>query len=577
MVVIAVASDLFAGEARRETLGFLVRMPGGLVLPLLAKVALYFAAVVLALVWGMTILLTAHALYGHTGGFVQNLFDGAHDWHLWTLVSCFGGLWVTLVSCWVPRGGGAVLGGALMLGIVALPLFLLQRMETYFYPLENERIGLAAAASVAALVALFFSFARGRRFGRGVWASAWRGLAVVGVLMMGTTAWGMTVVRDIRTLELGEKGFHIYSARILAGDRWALTMVGQERGPSRIWAVDLQTGAHQELGPGGAMLWSTHADWVPSGLPSTYRKRHRLGVVRFFEGKGTERVHVRAWFDAEAGKLVKVLPWDTPSPEIDAIWEAELKAWSPVRHASGRKAWLVRRKGRTPKGVTGYAVEGSDGKITRHVIDGRVHAEFDWGWVVGGSKHNADIVTVAPFEETKVRVARPETKRKRYRYHSTQVAAAPTPRRILVNTGGRLFWIDMETAAATEMTIEGLRAFTSPHPGSDGRRRMRAKKDNRRVTVIFEASGEYSVVPYEHGHISGTGPRAGGGWMVLHDYRTKELFLLHETTGERKPLKDTEGLWPLESARDGWVLARQDWKRIVRYHLETGQIAPVWP
>ena len=321
---------------------------------------------------------------------------------------------------------------------------------------------------------------------------------------------------------------------------------------------------------------SAHADWVPGWHSSIYRRRSRLGVFQFVDGKGRERVIVRGWFDAEAGKVIKVLPWDTPSPEIDAIWEAELRERTQVRHESGRKAWLVRMKGRTPRGRTGYAVEETDGKVTRHVIEGQIQAEFAWGWVVGGgnNKHPAEIATVAPFDEPRVRVARPETKRRRNQLN--QVVAAPSAKRILVNGKGRLYWIDMETGRATEMTIEGLRSFSSPQPGSDGRRHMRAKRAQKRVTVIFESGGDYHVVAYESGR-TGSGPRAGDGWMIMRDYSPDEWFLLHETTGKRRPLENAKGLWPLESARNGWLLARQDWRRIVRYHLETGKIEPVWP
>ncbi len=69
LVVIAVGSELVAGEARRETLGFLLRIPSGLLKPLLAKLLFYVLAMAGMIAWALMLLFAVHGLYDHLGVF----------------------------------------------------------------------------------------------------------------------------------------------------------------------------------------------------------------------------------------------------------------------------------------------------------------------------------------------------------------------------------------------------------------------------------------------------------------------------------------------------------------------------
>jgi len=572
MVVIAVGSEMFAGESRRETLGFLSRMPDGLGRPLLAKMLFYIAASLGAVLHGGAMLLLAHVMYGHAGEFWNALGSNYHDWQIYTLVAIGAGLWVTLVSCWVPRGGGAILGGALLLGFVALPLFLLHRMETYFIPTKDETIALGAFATVTALIALYMSFGIGRRHGRGVWSSAWRGLAVVGVLICGTTAFGVERVNDLRTLTIDEPDFRMHSATLLRGERWIMMYVGEANGPGRVWAVDLETGEHQQVGPRGATSFHANPIRNTRALRSSSQPS-RLTAAWFVETVDGRRVSVNAWFDAEAGEVIKTIPWGVPSPEIDGIWEGEARERTLVRNPNGRRAWI----GRPPKkergrALLGYVVEGEDGKTERHALPGQLEGELRWGWMSSGNSRKV-LYTVDPFAG-RVRKVMPVGPKGRPLYGA--FVAASSPGRVLVQSRGSLHWVNMDSGESTELDLPGVRSIGMPQLGSDGRIRARARKDGRPALLVVDPdAGKTQVLDYAYHTTSG--PRFPDGRLFAHNYGENRTEIFDEKTGKATVLKNAESIWPLGEITGESFLARQGSKRIVRYYPATGKIENVWP
>jgi len=568
MVVIAVGSEMFAGESRRETLGFLSRMPDGLGRPLLAKMLFYIAASLGAVLHGGAMLLLAHVMYGHAGEFWNALGSNYHDWQIYTLVAIGAGLWVTLVSCWVPRGGGAILGGALLLGFVALPLFLLNRMEKYFIPTKPEVITLAIAATVTALVALYTSFGIGRRHGRGVWSSAWRGLAVVGVLMCGTTVFGMERVNDLRTLTVDEPDFRMHSAVLLRGERWLLMNVGEANGPSRVWAVDLETGEHQQVGPRGATNFRT----TPIGRTVALRTKtqSRLGTAFFHEHVDGRQIGVFARFDAKAGTVIKTIPWNVRSPEIDGMWEDEQRERSLVRDGL-RRAWVgIAPKKQRGKTRLGYLVEDSHGNATRRTMPGRVTGEYPWGWTASGSV-NKVLYTIDPFSGT-VRKQIPVDASGRTLYG--KLVAAPSPARILVQARGALYWIDMDTGEVKERIIPGMTRIGAPSPVTDGRVRAAGLRGEEPVAVVADPdTGEIEVLPY---HNTRSGPRLPDGRILAYNYTARRHEIVDERTGKVTQLKGVKTLWPIGAITSNRFLARSG-NRMVRYDVDSGEIETVWP
>ena len=587
LIVIAVGSELFAGESRRETLGFLLRVPSGLGKPLAVKVVFYVLSLAGMLGWAFLLLLGMHALFGHSGVFFEALWSNGSHWQEWTTVACLGGLWVMLVSCWVPRGGGAALGGVLMLGLLVLPLWLLHELEPHFLsvPGHVERFvgSFAWWGAATALLALVLSFAIGRRYGRGVWSSAWRGLSVVALLMAGTTVWGLDEVGEIRSLTPHDDGFHIVLARPLAGERWVLAHVQKYQYPPRVWAIDTANGSfHEVASSGGSLSWG-HADWIPAAFSSTaLRRPPRLGRVITSHEVDGESVTVYHWVDAATGDIVKSMPSDTPHPEIDATYEADLREWTRVRHSDGRRAWLCRVPSDHQLGRLGYAVEQPDGTVRRHAMPNHARMilmETQWGWVAAPGFSSSTVVTVAPFEPQPVRLTRT-------RHPNGQpvalslwrgVVAAPTPHRLLAYHRRLLHWIPMDTGVMDPHLIPGVINLGSPRGRDDGIRRLHGQREDReRVFVLVDPdSAEHTIVPYERGvHGILLSQLEDGRWLSLWKNR---VAIENLDTGERKLVTEDTSIYPVGMPRDGRVLALRNFRELVWFRYETGTVDPIWP
>ena len=429
------------------------------------------------------------------------------------------------------------------------------------------------------MAAIVLSFVVGRRFGRGVWSSAWRGLSVIGLFML-VTVWGAQRLHDLHTLTPEDPTFRIVSAQVLRGERWALAMVGKHAAPQQVWAIDLMSGTYRPIPPPDAsLLWNTRGGWLGNGanhLRSVSMKPSRIGVVSFIEGFGESRIFVYRWFDGFTGTVSKTLPASVPYPEIDGLHEEELREWTTVRASDGRRAWLCRRPGEDHRGALGYAVEQPDGSVKRHVVGAGVQpfVETDWGWLASTGWRAKEIFIIAPFEHHSVRVVRlRQLDGKRFRTLWGSVVTAPAPDRILLRFGNRIYWMDRE-GNLTEHTIEGLTNFGQSIRQIDDRRRVRALRDGKDVYLYFDVdTGEYEERAERRPPLLRS--LGDGRYLALDG---KNVVKLAESVhGPLTDLPNAEGLLLVGQVHDCSVLAVQNGKRIVRYDYRTGKIERIWP
>jgi hypothetical protein len=277
------------------------------------------------------------------------------------------GLWILLVSTWIPQGGAAVLGAVLLLGLLALPIALVFKESPWLVnELRPRRLGgllmpLAVLSGVPLLV-LGLSYLRGNRFLASAWAPAWRGLSLLAVLTGGGYALGASALERIQLIDPHDPEFRIASGCVGVGGRYAYVNV--HRGwrawqsgspvnsgagtPYQPWIVDLGTGAHRRGG-------EFEEGWL--ALPENPLALQP--IVRRIDAAG-EGV---TWLDAATATERKVLPNDVRTPEILA-WEREALASLCWNHdAEGRGLWfegdsLVREGDPLPKELRHRAGDG---------------------------------------------------------------------------------------------------------------------------------------------------------------------------------------------------------------------------
>jgi|GEM_PF-2766154 len=394
LFLIAVASELFGGERRRGTLDFARRLPRGLVSAFAAKLAAYVAGSLLFAAWGWCVACVACMLFGPADAPGELLRITVDQPDFVVTACCLAlvalGVWILLVSTWIPQGGAAVLGAGLLLGLLALPVVLALKESPWLVnQLKPRRLGelvvpLAVFAGLPLLV-LALSFLRGNRFLSSAWSPAWRGLALLAVLASGGYAVGASALERALTIDPSDPGFRISNGCVGVGGRYAYVNVNRgfqpwHRGnearnqigtPNQPWIIDLQTGTHRRAGD------------YEEGWRAMIENRHALQPIVWRLGVTGEDV---TWFDAATATARKVLPYAVRTPEILA-WEREALArlsWS--RDADGRALWfegdaLVREGDPVPQGMghrsqnTGWVAPISGGWVRATWKSGRAHAE----------------------------------------------------------------------------------------------------------------------------------------------------------------------------------------------------------
>jgi hypothetical protein len=193
LYVLAVASESFSGERRRGTQDFLRRLPRGLARSFAAKLGAHVLGTALALIWGFVVAWAACRLFGRDAAapdLTSALLQPQPLAALTALSLVVLGLWTLLLSTFVPQGGAATVGAALLLGLLGLPAYFAFRDWPWLLPMADFgtiRIGIALFAALA-VVALAFAPAREspRRERR---SPAWWCLVFVGVATAGGFAW----------------------------------------------------------------------------------------------------------------------------------------------------------------------------------------------------------------------------------------------------------------------------------------------------------------------------------------------------------------------------------------------------
>jgi len=327
LAVLVFASDLVCGEERRGHLRLLRRTPSGLLPVFLAKTAWMAGAVACLGAWGWL-----------AAGLVSGIYASFPWVRLCTGVAVAAGAWGVAASCWLPRGALAVPAAGLVLGLLALPVYLSYERYPGLKPPPRAVEAFVVLLAAAAIPVGWLSFVRGKRFERGLWAGAWRGL--LATFLVFVPAYGFTAV-EVRnwhwvdpanerfTMTWGYLGpnhryvyVNSYMARAYGFDpENAQTPAG---GPNAALVLDLETGAWREVGmpndvfcPAGAsstMWWE-----VRPTVPVKVVGRRDAAASRL-DDKGLRTK--RAWMhyhDAATTEVVKSGWSDMRHPEVDAL------------------------------------------------------------------------------------------------------------------------------------------------------------------------------------------------------------------------------------------------------------------
>lgn len=240
VAALAIGADLIPGEARRGRLDFLRRLPCDLHRAYLGKLAFLVSVYALFPAYGYGVAW----LVGQAVGYETTASVNIPAW------VATGGLalvlWAFVVSCWLPRGALAVPAALLVLGLFALPVVL----ACLRYPALDLQADWLVVLAAAAPVVGWWSFAGGRRFGRGIGASAWRGLLALALLF--APAYGRTAL-DLHALfhlDPGSEHFRMESGWLGEGNRYAFVNVAAH-GAKHAVVIDLRTGEWRRDGDVG--------------------------------------------------------------------------------------------------------------------------------------------------------------------------------------------------------------------------------------------------------------------------------------------------------------------------------------
>ena len=341
VAALAIGADLVPGEARRGKLGFLRRLPCDLHRAYLGKLAFLVSVYALfpadscGVAW----------LVGRAVGYEATTGLALVDLPVW-LVS--GGLavvlWAFVVSCWLPRGALAVPAALLVLGVFALPV-VLARLR---YPALDPHAGTwFAVLALAAPVVGWWSFVRGRRFGRGIGASAWRGLLALTLLFV--PAYGRTAVdlHDLFHLDPRDGDFTMEAGWLGEGSRYAFVNVAAH-GATHAVVIDLQTGEWRRDGDIGDHF--SHPAW--RRVPHASRAKTPLPLVmRIVESQHGPMGYWCAYLDGATAEPVKSGWSDMRLEEIEPRLQAMAPA--PPREFRARGPAGLGRYGHGPAGSVG--------------------------------------------------------------------------------------------------------------------------------------------------------------------------------------------------------------------------------
>ena len=588
LFLIAVASELFGSERRRGTLALVQRLPAGLGRSLASKLLGYALGTLLSLAWGAVVGVVACVLFGPAGAAGEMLMRlGAAEEALLPLliVSLFVfGCWVLLLSTWVPQGGAAVLGAALLLGLLALPTALLLQDHVWLVARTAAWLAQDGGARLvlpfselagAALLALAVSHLRGQRRLASAWSPAWRGLALVGVLAAGGYAYGAVVVARELDVDPAAASFRMQDVFVAEGGRYAYVNAHageapwwqyreENRGrfdfgtPIKPFLVDLTDGSARavgEFGEGWVKPW--YGGYESQQLPAS----HVLHCL--VDGQQV------TWYDAPKGQPLKTV-WHTLENDEIRAWRRSVRAqqaWH--RDAEGRALWvdedgaIVREGDALPPATT----RRTPPAFTRAIPGGWVVTRYS---TQGQSGFTLEAATGRKRAVPSAKSARGESLREFL-----------SPRHLLVHAKG---------APAIEFAVLDLDASDAPQrveapagfawvggPTEDGRVLCRAGSDRRRTALVLWSPLSGASAPLQDAqgreltaYECGLEARAPGDRMVLSARQdpasaASVLLLVDGRAGTARslPVRGNARNWVC--LKDGELLAVEDSRRLVRY------------
>lgn len=351
LYVLAVASESFGGERRRGTLDLLRRLPRGLPRAFGAKLGAYLLGTLLSLAWGAGVAWASCRLFGPeraTRDCVELLLQPDPLTLTLSLALFVLGLWTLFLSNLVPQGGAATVGAALLLGLLAAPVYLALKDRPWLVSMPTHETLRLAVGGLGALAtaALAVAFLKGCRLLGGVWGPAWRGLTVVLVVAGGGYAWGASALQRALTIDphdpefrmladatfLGGGGRYLYATVHRGANPWYgwPQPEGQEHGsPVQPWIVDLRDGS-----------WRVAGEYRQAWGPVAWNNRRvPQPVVRRYDHRDPQHPEL-GWFEARSGVCVKTLPADVRTADVLDLerWAMPALAWH--EDATGRALWV---------------------------------------------------------------------------------------------------------------------------------------------------------------------------------------------------------------------------------------------
>jgi MFS family permease len=377
LAVLAIAPDLLPGEARRGKMEFLSRLPSGLGAAYGAKVVYLIGVALLMPIVGYAV-----------GGLAGVLSGGEFAWpasglrfQTWPVALLIAAVlaiagWTFAISSWLPRSMLTIPTAALVLTGFSLPVVLILLSAPGFTPDKHVAIVLLAAFCAWPWVVGWLSFSRGRRFGRGPWSAAWRGLIATALLFI--PAWGYAAVaaHDWNHVDPADERCSFESGYLGEGGRLVFLNAHMERGSrntTHTLVIDLEDGSWRQVG-------GTGDEFSPVGawrIPFMLRTRSgALPVVERFDCRAStlrgEVDHPGIWMHYHDG----------------ATGEVFKSGWSHLRHEvvekrAPRSASLVPEGHRawTRKGL-GYSLVGGGlyDPFRARVYSGREIRAHGIGW-----------------------------------------------------------------------------------------------------------------------------------------------------------------------------------------------------
>jgi hypothetical protein len=347
LTVLALATELFAAEGRRDGFGFLRRTPRALGTAFVAKIAFFLCACAATALWSAAMLVLFTRLVGGDAAVQTVLSDlDAPVTLLATAGAVTLGLWIVMTSTWVSRGATAAGAALLLLALVGAPGF--------WFLHENPEFPVPVALRTAVLIGLIgvplvgtaWSLLRGLRFARSAWSPTWRGLLLVTAFAAPCYAAGAHRLQRWLDLAPDDEDAAFSDSYLGNNGRFLFLNVTRrpeyqlkpgEAPPMRPFRIDLETGEAVPLGPLGSHVGIPndlyYAGWSTRRPPVS-------AVYVMLIHDGTSTLPTLRWIDADSGRLLKTLPWDVFTDEVRRPLRNDLRRMSSVRTPDGRPLWV---------------------------------------------------------------------------------------------------------------------------------------------------------------------------------------------------------------------------------------------